>query len=267
MRRALISAILFAILFAFFVSGSAFAQQPAPSGPPPVQRDPQATTILQAAVRAMGGTAPTDSVATGNITVVAGSQTSSGTIRILTRGTGQSSEQITLPQGTTAVTYSAGAGGHSVNSVTTSLPLERAVTSQSICFPLPFLAGALANADVSMQYVALETLGQKSVQHIRLRNTFASRRSLQPFADFAVFDVWLDAASSLPERISFMRRDGSGAVPRIPVATTFRGYQTVSGITYPSQIHVSLNGTPWASITISGVSFNTGLTDASFPVQ
>src|SRR5712692_8702978 len=206
------------------------------------QRDPPAVALLQGSVLVMGGTVPADSVTTGSITIVAGSETSTGTIRILTRGINQTSEQITLPQSNASVTYSGGLAGQTINSASTSLPIERATTSQSVCFPLPSLSGALGNPDVSFLYVGLETLNQSSVQHIRLQNSFASRPNFQQFADFAFFDVWLDTASGLPQRISFVRRDGGGSAPRIPVDTYFTGYQTISAIAYPSQINVSLNG-------------------------
>ncbi len=215
----------------------------------------------------MGGTVPADSVATGNVTIVAGSQTSTGTIRILTRGTNQSSEQITLPQSTYSVTYSGGLADETINSATASIPLERTVTSQSVCFPLPFLAAALANSDESIQYVALETVGQQSLQHIRIQNTFASQPNFQQFASLATFDVWLDANTSLPQRISFVRRNGGGSAPRIPIDAYFSNYKTTAGAAYPSQINISLNGTPWATITITSVAFNTGLTDSSFSIQ
>jgi hypothetical protein len=159
---------LAASLFLFFSQSS--SQQTAPI----VQRDPQAVALLQASVRAMGGTVPSDSVATGNVTIVAGSLTTNGTIQILTRGTNQSSEQTTLPSSTYTVIYSQGLADETINSTTTSIPLERAATSQSVCFPLPFLAAALANSDDFIQYVALETGGQQSLQHIRIQNTFAN---------------------------------------------------------------------------------------------
>src|SRR5260370_246093 len=206
-----------------------FSQSSTQSIPSPVARDPQAVALLQSSLRAMGGSPPADSVAIGTVTIVAGSQTSTGTIRILTHGTNQSSEQITLPQSTHSVTYSAGLADETINSATTSLPLERAVTSQSVCFPFPFLAAALANADASIQFIAQETLGQQSLQHIRIQNTFASQPNLQQFAELATFDCWIDAKTSLPQRISFVRRDASGAAPRIPVDAFFAAYQTTSG--------------------------------------
>jgi hypothetical protein len=244
-----------------------FSQSSSQQAAPVVQRDPQALALLQGSVRAMGGTVPTDSVATGNVTIVAGSQTSTGTIRILTRGTDQSSEQITLPQSTYSVTYSRGLAGETINSNATSIPLERTVTSQSVCFPLPFLASALANSDESIQYVALETVGQQSLQHVRIQNTFASQPNFQQFANFTTFDLWLDATTVLPQRISFIRRDGGGFAPRIPMDAYFSSYKTTSGVAYPTQINLSLNGTPWTTITIFNVSLNTGLTNSSFSIQ
>jgi len=246
----------------FFFSQSASQQTPAP---PP--RDAQAIALLQSSVRAMGGSVPADSVATGNVVVVAGSLTSHGTIRILTRGTDQSSEQIILPQSAYNVTFSRGLAQETNNSATSGLPIERAATSQSVCFPLPFLAAALVNADESIQYVALETVGQQSLQHLRIRNTYASRPNLLQLSEFTTFDVWLDASTGLPQRISFLRRDGRGAVPRVPMDAYFSNYKAASGALYPMQINLSLNGTPWTTITISTVTFNAGLTDSTFSIQ
>jgi hypothetical protein len=260
MRRAGIALL---VSLVFLTSSPVVSQQTSTSA----QRDSKAVALLQQSVLAMGGTVPTDSVATGSVTIVAGSLTSNGTIRILTRGTSQSSEQILLPESSTTVTYSGGFANQTVDSTTTGLSLERAATSQSVCFPLQFLAAALANPDVSIQYIGAETLNQSSVQHIRLQNSFASQPNLQPLANFAVFDVWLDANTTIPARISFIRREARGAAPRLPVDAYFISYQTISGFAYPSQINVSFNGTPWASFTISSVSFNTGLTDSSFSVQ
>jgi hypothetical protein len=215
----------------------------------------------------MGGAVPSDSVATGNVTIVAGSLTTDGTIRILTRGTNQSSEQTTLPESAYTVIYSQGLADETIKSTTTSIPLERAATSQSVCFPLPFLAAALANSDESIQYVALETSGSQSFQHLRIQNTFASQPAFQQFASFSNFDVWLDATTGLPQRISFARRNGGGSAPSISVEAFFSNYKTTSGTAYPTQINLSLNGTPWTTITITSVAFNTGLTDSNFPIQ
>jgi outer membrane lipoprotein-sorting protein len=232
-----------------------------------VQRDPQATALMQGSVRAMGGNAPSDSVATGSINIVAGPQTSTGTIRILTAGTDQTSEQITLPQSTRTVTYSHGMAAETNDGSTLKLSVELMTASQSSCFPLPFLADALSNSDETVSYVGQETLDARQVQHLRLTNTFASKPTQQFLAEFTTTNLWIDATTALPVRISTVLRAGRGSAPRVPLDVYFSNYQTISGVAYPFTIQKSLNGTPWTTISINTVAFNTGLTDSSFSVQ
>ncbi len=231
------------------------------------QRDPQAVAILQQSLAAMGGSVPTDSVATGTIVVVAGSTTETGTIRILSRGADQSSEQIHTTTGNRAVIYSRGFANETRGTTVNSLQMELVVSSQSPDFPLPLFVGALSNSDFAFQYVGQETLDGSPVQHIRFWNTFSSKPRLQKVAEFSVKDVWVDAASGLPRKLSYDRRAGGGSAPRIPVAIFFSDYRNIGGVLYPFLIKKSYNGTPWTTITIQNVAFNTGLTDANFPVQ
>jgi hypothetical protein len=230
------------------------------------QRDSQAVALLQSSVRAMGGSVPSDSVATGSVVVVAGSLTTSGTVRILTRGTDQTLEQLSLPQSTVATIYSRGAADAMTNGTTQSLPLERTASCQSAAFPLPFLAAALANSDEAIHYVALETSGQVQLQHIRIWNTYNSNPSLQFLSDFTTTDIWLDASTGLPKTISSTRRDGGGASPKTLLTVSYSSFQGASTILYPNSIQVSINSTPWATITIQSVRLNTGLSDADFPI-
>jgi hypothetical protein len=246
-----------------FVSSATLSSQQSTSAP---QRDPQATALLQASVRAMGGSVPSDSVATGSVDVVAGSLTTSGTVRILTRGTDQTLEQLSLPQSTVATIYSRGAANATRDGTTQSLSLERTASCQSAAFPLPFLAAALANPDEAIQYVALETSGQPQLQHIRVWNTYNSNSAFQFLSDFTTTDIWLVASSGLPKSISFTRRDGGGASPKTLLTVSYSTFQRTGAILYPNSIHISINGTPWATTTIQSVSLNTGLTDADFPV-
>ena len=96
---------------------------------------------------------------------------------------------------------------------------------------------------------------------------YASQPDQQFLAAFTVRDIWIDAKTNLPAKIAYSLRAGSGAVPSMAVEVTFSDYRAVSGVLYPFQISESLNGTPWLSITISSVSFNTGLTDSTFLIQ
>jgi len=253
--------LLVAVFFLF--SSQSSPQQTAPSIIP---RDGQAVALLQSSVRAMGGSVPSDSTATGSVVIVAGSLTTSGTVRILTRGTDQTLEQRFLPQSTEVTVYSRGAANALTNGTPQSLSLERTASCQSAAFPLPFLAAALTNSDEAIQYVAFETLGQTQVQHIRVWNTFNSNSSLQFLSEFTSTDIWFDASTSLPRIISFIRRDGGGASPKTLLTVSYSDFQATSGIFYPKSTQISINDTPWATTIIQSVSFNTGLTDADFPL-
>lgn len=239
------------------------SQQPSTA----VQRDPQAVALVQQSVAAMASTPPSDSSATGTVTIVEGSTTQSGTVQILTLGTGQTSETLSLPDGTRSVVYSNGSAQETVGSQSAVAPLEISATDQCPDFPLPLLLSALNNSDFGFRYIGQETLNGTAAQHIQVWNSFASNTPLQKLAPFSVRDIWLDSSSSLPLKISHTRRAGSGAVPSIPVEISFANYTKVAGVLYPVLIKKSFNGAPWQTITIQNVSFNTGLTAAQFQVQ
>jgi hypothetical protein len=235
--------------------------------PPSVFRDAQAVAIVQQSIAIMANNIPSDSSASGSVAIVEGSAPQSGTIQILTRGTAQTAEAITLPTTQRAVIYSNGnalevSGGQSINP-----PLESVVTDQGPDFPLPFFLGLLNNTDEAFVYVGQETLNGMTVQHIQLWNTFASNPHLEQLAPFSTRDIWFSSANGLPLKIAYTRRAGGGAMPSFPVEVTFANYTNVSGVLYPFQISKSYNGTPWEAIAIQTVAFNTGLTDAQFQVQ
>ena len=248
------------VLLGLLACLSLAAQQPPP-------RDPQAILVLQQSVAAMGGVVPSDSVATGNIEIVAGSKTESGTIRTLTRGLDQSAEQIQTQEGNRLLVYSRGGAADIQGTSSKSLSFELATSSQSPIFPICLVAAALNSPDSAFQYVGLETLDGLAVHHVRLWKTFLSTPQMRHLAEFTVKDLWFDASSGLPRKLAYDRRAASGAEPRIPLEVLFSDYRNVGGVLFPFRIEKSLNGTPWATITIQNVAFNTGLTEADFPVR
>ena len=231
------------------------------------QRDPQAVAVLSQSMVAMGRVAPADSVATGAVTLVAGSRSETGTVRILTRVVDQTAEHIQASYTRRSVIYSRGRASEIEGASITPLQLELAVTSQSPNFPLPLIPSILNDPNAAFTYVGLETLSGSQVHHIRVWKTFPSQPRLQHLAGFSVKHIWIDAASGLPRKLAYDRRAARGAEPRIPVAVFFSDYRNVGGVVYAFRIEKSLNGTPWATITIQTVAFNTGLSDNDFPVQ
>jgi hypothetical protein len=224
-----------------------------------------AASLLTQSLNAMGASVPSDSEATGSVRVVAGSDDESGTIRIRTRGLDQSSEDVTLPKGSTSIVYSRGMAKE--GGATRPGPLELACSSQSGEFSLAILSAVAADPETTLEYVGRETLNGVTVEHIRFWKTFAARSDLQQLVDFSRKDLWLDSTTALPVKLSFLRRRGGGDVPAIPLDIYYGDYRNVQGVLYPFSISESFNGTPWAQITIGNVALNIGLTDSDFPVR
>lgn len=252
---------LFAVSLLSFVLTVQAQQVPAPVTP---TRDAQAVAVLQATIKAMGA-APSDSTATGTVTETIGSESQEGTVQILTRGTGESLEAIGLPDLSQTTIYSYWMAGQTIGSgAQQQLSGQLGMTSQTALYPLPLLVGALSNPDASLQYVGQETIDGAVTLHIRLWNTFASKPRLQMLAPFSVRDVWINASSMLPVRISFTRQSAGGRAFKTLVELDFSNYQQTGGFAYASQISESLNGTPWLTISIQSMTFNTGLQDSQF---
>ncbi len=238
-----------------------------PAAAQQVPRDAQAVVILQQSFVAMGGTVPADSVATGTITVVAGSTTETGTARILTRGVDQSAEQIQTTAGKRAVIYSRGQASEVQNASVRSLQMELVVTSQSPDFPLPLLAAALNNSDTAIKYVGLETIGGSTLYHVQFWNAFSANVRLQPLAPFSTRDIWIDSVTGRPNKLSYERRATRGSGPGVHFEVFFSDYRNVNGVLYPFLIQKSANAVHLLTINIQTVTPNNGLTDADFPVR
>src|SRR5260370_12015955 len=102
---------------------------------PSPRRDPKALAVSQSSVAAMGNTLPADSTATGNVTITAGSETSQGTVRILTRGTNQTSIQFQTTNVNWSAIYSNGQANPVDTTATTFPPMQLAAPSQCLYFP------------------------------------------------------------------------------------------------------------------------------------
>jgi hypothetical protein len=252
------------LLHLSFLSMSVSAQQAVQPAPQPT-RDPQAVATLQQSIAAMGSTVPSDSVATGTVTVVAGSETDQGTIRILTRADNETLEQLQTPLAERSEVFSQGQASEMVGTTATPLSLERAATAQCRDFPLPFLLALLNNPDEALTFIGAEQLDVATL-HIRATNTYASQKRTQFLAEFSTTDLWIDAKTLLSVKVAYVQRDGGGAAPRNRIEISFADYQNTAGVLYPRTIQRSWNGTPWMTITVQSVSYNTGLTDANFPV-
>jgi hypothetical protein len=233
---------------------------------PPPQRNPRAVAVLQQSLAAMGGAAPADSVATGTITLVEGSTTETGTIRILLRGLDQSREEMLLPEGRRTSVRSRDRAAEFKDQAGDQLPIELVVTSQSTASPLVLVTAALQSPDTALEYVVSETLDGDQCFHLRWWETFPSKPKRKPLEAFTVRDLWIDASTGLPKKLSYERRAARGS-DAIQFDVSYGDYRNVGGTLFPFLIERATNGTPWATIRLTQIEVNKGLADADFAVE
>jgi hypothetical protein len=241
-----------------------------PSAVAQVIRDSTAARTLANSVIRMGGLAPQDSTATATMSVGSGTSIATGSMKFSTRGLNQTAEDITLPVGSQSLIFSLGASNDKrpgAKPGEDSSSFELSLTAQSPLFPLPWLVDKLNNADIAIQNVGNEVLNGNPSTHVRLTNTFNSNPNLKHYASFTTTDLWLDAKTGLPSKISYERRTAGGPEPTIPISYEFSDYRNVQGVLYPFQVRKIVNGTVSGVITVQSVQINSGVADAVFAVR
>jgi len=231
--------------------------------PQALQSSTQAVTIASMLQR-MGGLPPKDSLATANVTVTAGRTSESGTMRILTRGTTQTLEEISIPSGMQRFVFSEGEGLRFSKDKTGGMSFEESLSAQSPLFILPLLSAQLSDSESIIEDLGIDNLNDKGKNHFRVSKTFASNKQLQHYSKFTTRDIWIDPLSGLATRIAYERRRASGAVPAIAVSVEYSDYRQIGGFLYPFSIRKFINGTLWADIRIQTVVFDTNIPSSDF---
>jgi hypothetical protein len=80
-------------------------------------------------------------------------------------------------------------------------------------------------------------------------------------------DFYLDATTLLPVATLFSAYPDKSTSTKLPVEVDFSNYQNMGGVLVPTNIVRYSQGNPLASITVSGASFNTGLSLSIFSIN
>lgn len=236
--------------------------------------DPNAIALVQHSVAAMGGSVPADTSASGRVEIFEGSRTEAGSIRILTRGLEQTLEEIKTDKSERKLTFSRNEvksdnlRSDTEPQVSSKNSTELALGSRSVFFPLALLAEALRNTDSAFEYVGLETLNNTEVHHVRFRNTFQSKRGWQRLSPLTARDVWIDAKSALPSKLSYSIQEGRGiGSDSVRIEVLYSDFRDSGGFLYPWAIERLANGTLWMKIHLERVKAGNNLADTDFRIK
>jgi outer membrane lipoprotein-sorting protein len=245
-----------------YISFPTFAQQSsAPSTP--VNKDPQAVSVLNQALAAAGGlsalTAIQDVTGTGNITY-SQPQSLQGTVTVRASGLDSFRVDATLPAGVRSQTISHGQMSvTAVDGTIAQLRSQAPASPSRIFLPYFLLAPALNGAWFNLSYKGLGQLDGRSVHDIQVQQVFSGPPDVEGIiAEYHTVDFFIDASTF---QISMMQ----DTVPKhLSRQIFFSNYTNVSGILVPFAISEQGGGLPTWTIQLNQVTFNSGLQDSDF---
>ncbi len=205
---------------------------------------------------------PNDIQIQGSMQITSGGRSETAAITAAALGVSQSYEAISGPNTQSKVVYTHGAA--SLNGVTASV--EFASSAQSGLFPAQLLCGLASTPNGSGTIIGIENVNGASLLHFQTFQNFPDvpNNGLAPFTQR---DWWIDPSTGLVKRLAFDRRSAGGATPAVHYEYTYLSYQSQNGLLTPTKISLTVNGTQYATILITSIQVNTGLTSASFQVQ
>lgn len=244
------------------------AQQSPPSSTP--TRDPQALSILTQCLQAAGGSQAVSTIqdftGSGTITYYSAGEQVQGTVTVKGRGLTQSRVDASLSDGVHSWIVSKGATFEkNPDGSTSPLPSQNAVKPASATFPLPYLLSVLQDTSVSVSYGGLVTHDGVQVYDIVVQKMLSkSVDPLDTVGNTTKTHFFIDPNALVIQSVQDMayRKDGGPGASSHEIR--FSGYQAVSGVLVPFSITEFVADQKTATIQLSQVGFNSGLTDSDF---
>lgn len=226
------------------------------------QRDPQAVAAVQQAIAALGGAqalaAVADSVAVGQIAPTPGSWVK--TSNFVWKDSGAEFRRERQTATATQVLLS----GHGQPSATSNGITKKLFYHMTYTTPPFYVPGVVLLRELSDSRYSLILLGPATVSG---RSAIRVRTSLQtnPVAAAVTQQDWfLDVATGLPLRVEYRLPSTADAADFQSAAATFSDFRQVSGVLVPSSIAGEQQGAAVSLVTVTSVTFNSGVNPAEF---
>lgn len=243
----------------------ALSQQSAPA----IQRDPQALAILNQSATYAGGltalAAIRDYTEKGTITYLWAGEPQSASLSIFGRVPGTFRMDSILPSGTQSLIVSNGAGEFvRTDGTSTALPPYNVISGGVLGFPMGMVVSSLANPSVTISHVEQTTWGGVQVNHIRIIQPVDPSLPLSDLPHLGTFELFFSTSSH--NLVGFSETVWSDQdIKRSYVREiSFSNYSVVNGLSLPFTITERIGQVQTWTITLTSVSFNSGLSDSLF---
>jgi hypothetical protein len=235
-----------------------------------VVRDPQAIAFLTQAVKAIGGissvSAVHDFTGTGTVTYSWAGKSVDGAATVRGMGPALFRFDAQLAEGTRSWLVDDSHGTtKKTNGTSTPIQYANAVNMGSITFPYPRMVAALANPAYSISLVGTETLNDRQGEVIEVQHVFPATED--PTGDETKYDkkkyvIDSQTFALLETKDTLWSEDGR--MRPVLHEVLFSNFTAVNGLTAPFSILEKVGGQQTWSLQLSSISFNSGLTAATF---
>jgi hypothetical protein len=257
--------------FVFLCAASSYAAQqsvsPQSCASLDVQRDSQALTAVQQAVKALGGlTAKSVTAAITQAAVTSlNSQSPSGTVTWEDDFSGPSYEfRTTFQTDTWTRVFSSGHGSPGQIDIDGKPhKLQGHVASAALPYYLPviILARDLADSTRNIKLIGAETVSGKQALHVRITSDCDPIQKLLSLQDW-----YLDPLSFLPLRVEYLVPNTVDITDVYVSSVDYADYRNSNGLMIPYTDVVSERGKPTCSIQVTSIQINPVTNPADFDI-
>ena len=250
---------------------TAAAQTTAPTSAP-ATKDPQAVTILVAALTASGGLTAVNSIqdftGTGNITYYWAGEQVQGSVTVQGMGINNFRIDSNLSTGTRTWALS-GYGGVLItpDGQRHGSAFYNLMTAGSMTLPQIRVAAALSDTTTAISYVGLVTVDGQQLNQIHFSPSISvpvPPSTISSISNLGSFDVYLDPATSLIVKLTETARSESDIRVTYQHEVQFANYQPVGAVTAPLTITEKVASQKSWSMVLNGMTFNGGLSTGTF---
>jgi hypothetical protein len=147
------------------------------------------------------------------------------------------------------------------------LPPEDAINLGNLTFPLAHIGAAFTDVTTEVSFVGIEKRDGRSLYRIRVKGNLELVKQ-SSHTDSVTKDMLVDALTfeivSVEDHPHPTHRSSDKSVDTTPRLVDFGDFRTVSGVRVPFSIRTRVHGQEMLQIRLSGITFNTDLSDQEF---
>jgi hypothetical protein len=263
-----VARIVFVILFLCGVSLNLNAQQASAT----LQRDPQAVTLVQQTLAAMGGAqalAFADSLAVGSVQSFKPDGTSL-TLPIVkkTKGTKMTRTEVQRPEGTRLRIVNNGIGVvQNPDGAVRPQSSNNTVAERVEHIPALSILSEWQSTTTEVRYVRSDTVNGRPVQVIALSFIPTSDPQwVNSYRSTTQTLFYIDEANSLVSKIEYQEFADDYTNVSVKIEVFFTDYRAISGVLVPFTQSTYAGGQLQSTFTLTSIAFNTGLSDSEFAI-